>query len=64
MFDNTDTYTGQLKLDLTDGKLENYHEELQSKWFAVDVSAEQKGEQEPAALTMTATRLYNLERIN
>jgi len=64
MFDNTQTYTGQLKLDLTAGKIEKYLEKLESEWVAVDPSAGQQDDKEPAALKMTATRFYHLEKID
>jgi len=63
MFDNIETYTGRLNLDLTTGKIEKYLEKLQSKWIAVDPLAGQEDDKEPAALKMTATRLYRLEKI-
>jgi hypothetical protein len=67
MFDNTETYTGRLELDLTAGKVEKYIEILQSEWIAVEPMVGQKDEKEeeekePAVLTMTATRLYSLEK--
>ncbi len=64
MFDNIETYTGRLNLDLTAGKIEKYLEKLQSEWVAVDPSAGQKDDKEPAALKMTAIRLYRLEKID
>ena len=64
MFDNIETYTGRLKLDLTAGKIEKYLEKLQSEWIAVDPSAGQEDDKEPAALKMTAIRLYRLEKID
>jgi len=63
MFDNTETYTGQLKFDLTTGKVEKCVEELRSEWLAVDPSAGQ-GDKKPDALRLTATRLYYIERID
>ena len=63
MFDNTETYTGELILDLTAGKIEKYLEKLQSEWIAVDPSA-LEDDKEPAALKMTAIRLYRLEKID
>lgn len=62
MFGNTETYTGELKLDLTAGKVEKCLERLQSEWIAVEPSAGQKDDEEPAVLKMTATRLYHLEK--
>jgi hypothetical protein len=60
MFDNTETYTGELRLDLTDGKVEECREEFLTEWMIVDPSP--KGDQPPAALKMAATRLYSIER--
>ena len=62
MFENTETYTGQLKLDLTAGKVEKYTEKMESEWIAVDPSAIDKNEKEPAVLKMTAIRLHQLEK--
>ena len=62
MFDNTETYTGQLKLDLTDGEVEECREELLTEWLIVDPNP--KDEERPAALRMTATRLYSIEKID
>lgn len=63
MFENTETYTGRLKLNLTAGKVENCLEKLQSEWVAVEPSVGKKENKEPAVLIMTATRLYLLEKI-
>jgi hypothetical protein len=60
-FDSTGTYTGQLKLDLTTGKVEKYIENLQSEWIVALPTVEQ---QEPVVLTMSDTRLYSLEKID
>jgi hypothetical protein len=62
-FDNIRTYTGELKLDLTTGKVKKYLEELQSEWIIVFPSAEQEVDEESAILTMGAIRLYRLEEI-
>ncbi|MCK4293664.1 MAG: hypothetical protein KAY65_10740 [Planctomycetes bacterium] len=64
LFDNTEDYTGQLKLDLAAGKVEFYTEKLKSEWLAVDPEALQKDDKEPAALRMTALRLFQIERID
>jgi len=63
MFDNTETYAGQLILDLTAGKVEKCLEKLLSEWVIVDPWAEQD-DKEPAVMRMSATRLYRLEKIN
>ena len=62
MFDNTEAYSGELKLDLTDGKVNHWREELTIEWMIADPNA--KPDEQPAALKMTATRLYSIERID
>ena len=63
MFDNTETYTGELRLDTTSGQIEKYTEEFRSDWIAVDPLAT-KQEKEPDMLRMTATRIHHIERID
>ncbi|MDH4241536.1 MAG: DUF6263 family protein, partial [Phycisphaerae bacterium] len=63
MFENTETYTGRLEVDLTAGKIEKCVETLESEWIAVEpMAGEINKEKEPAVLTMTANRLYSLEK--
>jgi len=62
MFDNIETYTGQLKLDLTTGKVEECLEKLRLEWVVMEPQANQQ--EEPNVLRMTATRLYHLEKID
>ena len=64
LFDNTEEYTGRLKLNLSTGKVEKYREELKSEWLAVDPESAQKPNEQPAALRMTAVRFYEIERID
>jgi hypothetical protein len=64
MFDTTQTYTGQLELDLSSGKVQKYSEELQSQWLMVDPQAKRKGSEEPDAIIMSVVRSYNLERVD
>lgn len=63
MFDNTETYTGELRLDLASGQIEKYTEEFRSDWIAVDPLAT-KQEKEPDMLRMSATRIHRIERID
>ncbi|MHC4586650.1 MAG: hypothetical protein ACYS3N_19140 [Planctomycetota bacterium] len=63
MFDNTETYTGELRLDLTSGQIEKYIEEFRSDWITVDPTAT-KQEKEPNMLRMSATRIHRIERID
>ena len=62
MSDNTETYTGELKLDLTDGKVEEYRENLTTEWVIVDPNP--KEDEQPAALKMTAVRAFSIEKID
>jgi len=62
MSDNTETYTGELKLDLTGGKVEEYHENLTTQWVIVDPNP--KENKQPAVLKMTAVRSYSIEKID
>jgi hypothetical protein len=65
MFENTETYTGRLEVDLNTGKIEKCIETLESEWIAVEPMVGEKVEnKEPAVLTMTANRLYSLEKID
>jgi len=62
MFDNKEAYTGELKLDLTSGKIEACNEELAIEWFFVDPNP--RTNEPPAALRMTANLSYSIERVN
>jgi len=62
MSDNTETYTGELKLDLTNGKVEEYREKLITEWLIVDPNP--KENEPPAALKMGAVRSYSIEKID
>ena len=62
MFDNTEKYTGELQLDLTDGKVVSCHEEMLIEWFIVDPNP--KDDERPAALRMGTSRLASIERID
>ena len=62
MFDNRETYTGKLSLDLTAGKVEECLEKLLTEWVGVDPSP--KEDQEPAALKMAALRFYHIKKLD
>jgi len=62
MFDNTETYTGKLSLDLTSGKVEECLEKLATEWVAVDPNP--NDDQEPAALKMAALRFYHIKKLD
>jgi hypothetical protein len=62
--DNTQTYTGQVELDLATGKVEKCFEKMRTEWIIVDRSIKPGDNKEPAAVTMAEVRLYSLERID
>ena len=62
MSDDTEIYTGELKLDLTNGKVEEYYEKFISEWLIVDPNP--KESEPPAVLKMGALRSYSIERID
>jgi len=62
MFDNIETYTGTLQLDLNEGKVTEYNEKLQTEWVIVDPTPEEG--KIPSALKMKATRIYSMEKID
>lgn len=62
MFDNTERFTGELKLDLTSGSVLESSEEMLIEWFIVDPNPNDN--ERPAALRMTAARLAGIERLD
>jgi hypothetical protein len=63
MSDNTDSYTGQLKLDLGTGRIERYVEQFAAEWVTADPAAMQSGQTNPAVLRMGMREWYELERV-
>jgi len=61
MFDNIETYTGQLWFDLTTGRIEKYLEELQTEWVMADPNP--KNDEEVGVIRMRAVRSHNLEKV-
>ena len=62
MTDTRQTYTGQMKIDVTDGTLLKYEENLKNEWIVVPPGSGKSGP--PSALNMTATQIYDIEKIN
>ncbi|UCE48935.1 MAG: hypothetical protein JSW47_02095 [Phycisphaerales bacterium] len=62
MSDSTEDYAGELKLDLTEGKVAEYKEKLVVEWLIVDPNP--KKDKPPAALKIAATRLFGIERMD
>ncbi len=63
MFDNIDSYEGQLAFDLDTRSIDTYVERFRTEWVAVDPEALQSGAAHPPAIRMTRTLLHRLERI-
>ncbi|MHC4114082.1 MAG: hypothetical protein ACYSSL_01985 [Planctomycetota bacterium] len=63
-FDNTDQYTGRLKLELNSRKVENYSEKLESVWFIVDPAFEPASDKDPSAVRMAQTNFYSIEKLD
>ncbi|MHC4122870.1 MAG: DUF6263 family protein [Planctomycetota bacterium] len=63
MFENTYTYSGNLEMDLKGGKIKQCHEELKSKWIAVDPEADTNNPS-PDTITMTSLRSYRIKQVD
>lgn len=63
-FDNTESYTGRLALDLGTGQIQEYVEELRIEWITADPAAIAGGEADPAVLKMGVVESYRLERLD
>ena len=63
MFDNTETFTGTLKLNLTTGEVDSYSEKLDSQWLIIDPAAKTQDNKELDTITMGAVRLRSLRKI-
>lgn len=63
-FDNTEKYTGLLKLDLNDGKVKKFVEKVQLKWITVEQIDEQNQDKEPIVLKMENVLYRDLEKID
>ncbi|MBN1974412.1 MAG: hypothetical protein JW787_12285 [Sedimentisphaerales bacterium] len=61
MTDIRQTYTGQMKIDITNGTLLKYQENLKSEWLIVPPNSGQSGP--PSVLNMTAIQSYDIEKI-
>jgi len=62
MFDNTESYTGQLKFDITSGKVKSASEKIEAEWVAVDPEVEK--DKKPNVLKMKTLRFYSLEKLD
>lgn len=65
MFDDTsDTYEGKLVLNLDDGKVAEYFEDMQVKWVAMETPPGKRGEEGPDVLTMSFGHLHSIKMID
>jgi len=64
MFDNIEEYTGKLTLDLNQGKVQQYVENMKSEWLVVDPTAAQHPNKKPDSLRMSAVSLYSIEKVD
>ena len=63
-FDNRETYTGKLKLNLTNGKIQEYQEELNLQWVVAEPLEDIETDRAPAVIRMSVIRSYKIEKIN
>ena len=63
MSDNTTTYTGWLKMNVTEGRVEESLEKLRSEWVVVSPAVGGQKDKGPAAVRMIASRFRSMERI-
>jgi hypothetical protein len=64
MFDSTRTYTGRLRLDLDNGKIEQYYEKLKSEGTAVDPQAAPQDANGPDTVKIGIIRIYDLQKVD
>jgi len=64
MFDEKDTYTGKMIINLSTGQIKSYEETLKAEWLAAESSQEQKSDKGPDQLTMGFTYQYSIEKID
>jgi hypothetical protein len=64
MFDEKDSYSGKMTLNLTTGQIQGYNETLKVEWFAAENTEGQKSDKGPDQLTMGFTSIYSIEKID
>jgi hypothetical protein len=63
MFDNVREFGGELRLDLTKGRVEKYYEKMNSQWVVADPQTAEEGK-ELSTIKMGYMQLYSLERVD
>jgi len=61
--EDTDTYDGELVLNLTTGQIVQYQESFKAEWVAVQSPEEQTSDKGPDTLTMGFSHVYSVELI-
>jgi hypothetical protein len=64
MFDEKNSYTGKMVINLTTGVIDSYQETYKSEWLAAESGEEQKSDQGPDQLMMGFTQVYSIEKVN
>jgi hypothetical protein len=64
MFDNAEKYAGELKLDLTTGKVDVYWEDLKTEWIIADPTAQAQPNKQPDVIRMIAVHKHRIERVD
>ncbi len=64
MFDEKNSYTGKMVINLTTGVIDSYQETFKADWLAAESGEEQKSNQGPDQLTMSFTQVYSIEKVN
>jgi len=64
MFDEQDSFTGRLIINLTNGQILEYNESLDTVWFAAESPEDQKSDKGPDRLTIGFTHVYSIEKID
>ena len=64
MFDNTDDYTGWLKINTASGTVLEYHEKLVSTYIAQEMPENGDPAKGPDTLTMRFTHRIQLKKLN
>lgn len=64
MFDNTEKYDGEMIMDVAAGSVEKCFEKLHCEWIAIDPGTQEDENKEPAALKMTASRFFSIEKLD
>lgn len=64
MFDEKNSYTGKMVINLTTGVIDSYQETFKADWLAAEPGEGQKSDQGPDQLTMGFTQVYSIEKVN